>query len=65
LEVWVLGVSFDMLLQILRTFEGFLAEVALVWLQRYVNTDVRSDVITLDSSSAAIAPTTCQVQIVS
>lgn len=57
----IIGVSLDMLLQILRTLEGLAAEVALVWLQWDVNTDVRGDVITLDSGGSALVPSTGQV----
>ena len=53
-----------MLLEILRTFERLAAEVAFVRLERNVNTDVRSDVITLDCGSAAVAPLARQVQVV-
>lgn len=60
----IVGVSLHVLLQILRTFEGFAAEVALVWLQRHVNADVRGNVITLDCGGTAVAPLTSKVQIV-
>ena len=36
----VVSVSLDMLLQILRPLKGLATEVASVWLQRYMNTDV-------------------------
>ena len=57
--------SLNVLLQILRAFECLPAEVALMRLQRNVNTDVRCDVVTLYSRSAAITPLTSQVQVVS
>jgi hypothetical protein len=56
--------SLDVLLQILWALESLAAEVALVWLQRHVNTDVRSNVITLDRGGAAVAPLAGQVQVV-
>jgi hypothetical protein len=54
----------DVLLEILGPFECFATEVALVRLQRYVNTNVRSDVVTFHSSRAAVTPLTSQVQVV-
>ena len=36
----VVGVSFDVLLQILRPLEGLSAKIASMWLQRYMDTDV-------------------------
>jgi hypothetical protein len=56
--------GFNVLLEILRAFESLLAEIALVRLEWYVNTDVRCDVIALDGRSAAVAPSTRQVEIV-
>lgn len=53
--------SLDVLLQILWALEGLAAEVTLVGLQGHVNTDVRSNVIALDSGSTAIAPLAGQV----
>ena len=53
-----------MLLQILGTLEGLAAEVALVRLQWDVNTDVRSDVVTLDRGGAAVTPLAGQVEVV-
>jgi len=60
----VVSVRLNVLLQILGTLEGFAAEVALMRLQRNVNTNVRSNVITLDGRSAAVAPLARQVQVV-
>jgi hypothetical protein len=54
----------DMLLQVLWTLECLSTEVTFVWLQRDMDTDVRSDVVTLDSGSAAGVPSTGQVQVV-
>ena len=56
--------SLDVFLQILRALERLAAEVALVRLQRHVNTDVRSDVVSLDRRGAAVAPLAGQVQVV-
>lgn len=56
--------SLDMLLQILRTLEGLAAEVALVWLQWDVDTDVGSDMITLDGGGPALVPSTGQVEVI-
>lgn len=53
-----------MLLQILGTLEGFAAEVALVWLQRNMYTNVRGDVVTLHSGCPAGVPLASQVQVV-
>jgi len=52
------------LLEILGALECFAAEVALVRLQRHVNSDVRGDVVTLDGSGATCAPLTCQIEVV-
>ena len=54
----------DVLLQILGTLEGLSAKLALVRLQRHMDADVRSDVVTLDSGSAAARPLTRQVEVV-
>lgn len=54
----------DMLFQVLGTLEGFTAEVALVWLQRYMDTNMRSDMITLDSGGLALIPLASKVQVV-
>jgi hypothetical protein len=60
----IVGVSFDVLLKILRAFECLSAEIALMRLQGHVNPDVRSDVVPLDCSGAAVAPLAGQVQVV-
>ena len=54
----------DVLLQILRTLESLSTEIALVWLQGNVDSDVRSDVITLDGGGSALVPATGEVQVV-
>ena len=56
--------SLDMLLQILRALERLLTEVALVWLEGNMNTNVRGDVIALDSRGVALIPSTGEVEIV-
>jgi hypothetical protein len=60
----VISVRLDMLFEILGTLERLAAEVAFVRLQRNMNTNVRSNVITLDRGGTAVAPLTGQVQIV-
>lgn len=54
----------DVLLKILWPLERLAAEIALVGLQRHMNTDVRRDVVTLDSSRAALVPLARQVEVV-
>lgn len=53
-----------MLLQVLRALESLAAEVALMWLQRNVNTNVRGDVVALDRGGAARTPVAGQVEVV-
>jgi hypothetical protein len=57
-------VCLNVLLEILRTFESLLAEVTLVWLQWNMDADMRRDVITLDGSGSAVAPTASQVEVI-
>ena len=54
----------DVFLEILRTLKGLSAEVAFVRLERHVNTDVRSNVISLHGSRAAATPLAGEVEIV-
>lgn len=54
-----------MLLQVLRALEALATEVALVWLEWDMDTDVRRDVVALDGCCAAIIPATGQVQVIS
>jgi hypothetical protein len=54
----------DVLLQVLRTLERLATEFALVRLERDVNTDVRSDVITLDGGGATRVPLAGEAQVV-
>ena len=53
-----------MLLQILGSFEGFLAEFTFMRLKRNVDADVRGDVVSLDGSSSASAPGARQTEII-
>jgi len=63
-ENGVVGMSLDVLLQVLRAFERLAAEVALMRLQRNVNADVGRDVVTLDGRGAARVPLAREVQVV-
>jgi hypothetical protein len=63
-EDGIISVGLDVLLEILGSLESFAAKVALVGLERDMYANVRSDVITLDSRSAAIAPLASEVQVV-
>lgn len=63
-ENGVIGVCLDMLLQVLWTLECLSTEVTFVRLQWDMDADVRSDVVTFDSGSAAGVPSTGQVQVV-
>ena len=60
----VISVGLDMFLQILRTFECLATEVATMWLQRNVNANVGSDVISFDDVDAALTPHALQVEVV-
>lgn len=55
----------DVLLQVLGTLEALATEVALVRLERNMDTDVRRDVVALDGGCAAIVPAAGQIEIVS
>ena len=63
-ENGVVGMSLDVLLQVLGALERFAAEVALMRLQRNVNADVGRDVVTLDSCGATRVPLAGEVQVV-
>lgn len=63
-EDTVVGVGLNMLLQVLRTLEGFAAEITLVWLKRNMDTNMRSNVITLHCGGAARVPLASQVEVV-
>ena len=56
--------GFDMLLQILRSLEGFATEITFVWFQGDMNPDVRGNVITLDGCRTATTPGTSEIEIV-
>lgn len=60
----VVGVGLNVLLEILRALEGLSAEVALVWLQGDVHTNVRGDVVALHRCGAARVPLASQVEVV-
>ena len=64
LEHRVVGVGLDVLLQILWTLEALAAEGTLVWLERNVDTNMRSDVIALDGGGTAVRPSAGEVQVV-
>ena len=55
----------DMFLQILRALESFATKVALVRLERNMDTDVRGDVVAFNGGSVALAPCTGQIEVVS
>ena len=54
----------DVLLQILRPLEGLAAKIAPMRLQRYMNADVRRDVVAFHNSDATGAPGTSEVKII-
>jgi len=60
----VVGMSLDMLLEILWTLEGLAAKVALVWLERNMYAHVRGDVVALHGGGSACAPLAGEVQVV-
>ena len=60
----IVRVGLDVLLEILGTLESLATEVAFVRLQRNMHTNVRRDVITLDSGSTAVAPLASKIQVV-
>jgi hypothetical protein len=60
----VIGMCLDVLLEILGTLEGLAAELALVRLEGYMNTDMRGDVIALDGGGAARVPLARKAQVV-
>ena len=57
--------SFDMLLQVLGPFEGLPTKVASMRLQRYMDTDVRGDVVAFYNGNAAATPRTSEIEVVS
>jgi hypothetical protein len=60
----VVGMSLDMLLQVLGALERLATELALVRLEGNMNTDMRSNVVALHSSGATRVPVACEIQIV-
>lgn len=60
----IVRVGLDVLLEILGTLESLATEVAFVRLQRNMHTNVRRDVITLDSGSTAVTPLASKIQVV-
>lgn len=54
----------DVLLQVLRSLKRLATELAFVRLERDVNTDVRSDVITLYSGGATRVPLAGEAEVV-
>lgn len=56
--------GFDMLLEILGPFERLAAKVALVRLERDMDTDVRGDVVPLDGGRTTTAPLAGQVEVI-
>lgn len=63
-EDGVVRMGLDMLLQVLGTLEGLATELTLVRFQRNVDTDVRSDVVTLHGGGAARVPLASKAQVV-
>ena len=60
----VIGMSFDVLLQVLRTLKGLSAKVTFVRLQRHMDANMGGDMVALDRGSPAVSPATSQVQII-
>jgi hypothetical protein len=60
----VVCVGFYMFLEVLGTLERLAAKVTLVRFERDMNTNVRSDVVTLDSGGAAVTPAAGQIEVV-
>lgn len=53
-----------MFLQVLGSLEGFATKITLMRLQRYVNANVRGNVVTLDRGGMAAPPRTGEAEIV-
>ena len=64
LNYGIISVSLDVLLEVLRPLEGLSTEFTSMWFERYVNTNVRGDVITFYDSYATVSPSACQVEVV-
>jgi hypothetical protein len=54
----------DVLLEILRPFEGLATKLTLVWLQGHMDSNVGGDMVTLDRRGMAVAPGTGQVEVI-
>lgn len=64
-ENGIIGMSFHVLLQVLRTLESLATELATMRFQGNMDSNVRSDMIALDNLNAAVRPRALQVEIVS
>lgn len=60
----VVGMGLDVLLKILGTLERLAAEVTLVWLEWYMDADMRRDVVALYGGRSAGAPLAGKVEVV-
>ena len=60
----VIGMSFDVLFEILGSLESFAAKVTFVWLERDMDADVRGDVIPLDRGGPTRVPLASEVQVI-
>jgi len=63
-DLRVISMSLDMFLQILGALKGLSTEIALMRLERHMHTNVRGDVVALDSGSIARPPLASQVQVI-
>lgn len=62
--VRVFGVRLDVLLEVLRTFEGFAAHFTFMRLERDVHTDVGRDMVSLHRGGVTISPSAHEVKVV-
>jgi hypothetical protein len=60
----VIGMGLHVFLEILGTLECFPTEFTFMRLQRNVDTDVRRDMVTLNSRGAAASPLACQIEVI-
>lgn len=60
LHVVGLGMNLFMFLEVLRTLEFLIADLAVVRFQGYVHAEVGGDVVALCTCSVAILPLTCE-----
>lgn len=63
-DLGVIGMGFDVLLQILRPLKGLATEVTLVRLQGDMHANMGGDMVALDGGRVAVAPLAGQVQVV-